>query len=526
MSSYVKNSLVNVGVALAFTILMLGIGEIIIRYIDSYALFSIRLKPSESGSLLTRKEAEEERKALPADFDLDQLMVTSRGNSSAIPVDWFFLDPPGDPLHAEMDEDTGRLVTSRLAKYPTDPYGATFHWNRNYLRKAICAKSTLGSLGILDEFLYFSPDGGGIYPYYRHMRHLRMPSMFPTNGFGWRGREIGLHKAENTIRIAFVGASTTVNGYGEKYSYPEYVEGWLNMWAEKNLSGIRFEVINAGRTGIDSSSIAAIVRDEILPMEPDFVIYYEGSNQFLPAYYVKFPDGKIPPKPSATFRSPGILESHSAIAARALQVMDQFTGGGGYEPKKPELVVEWPADLNEYDPDPGYHSLPLQLDDITTNLSSIKKDLSSVGGELIISSFVWLAYEGMKVNLATNPNVHRYLNETYWPYSYKHIRRMADFQNRVFHNYSKVNGIPFIDVAKAYPQNPSLFNDAIHMTPFGVRVHAWIATNQLIPIIQKKIESGSLPRKSESNLDAHPGFSSMGLDLVTRSQLMTECEQQ
>ena len=90
-------------------------------------------------------------------------------------------------------------------------------------------------MGILEDFFYFTPKNGTMYPYYRQMSLLNMPGKFKTNSFGWRSRDIKILKDKNTIRIAFVGASTTVNSDLEKFSYPEYVENWLNMWVKKNF---------------------------------------------------------------------------------------------------------------------------------------------------------------------------------------------------------------------------------------------------------------------------------------------------
>ena len=45
---------------------------------------------------------------------------------------------------------------------------------------------------------------------------------------------------------------------------------------------MRFETINAAREAIKSPDIHAIVRDEVLPLAIDYLVYYEGANQFGP----------------------------------------------------------------------------------------------------------------------------------------------------------------------------------------------------------------------------------------------------
>ena len=50
------------------------------------------------------------------------------------------------------------------------------------------------------------------------------------------------------------------------------------MWLKANNYSLQAEIINAGREGIGSSDIAAILEQEVLPLAPDYVIYYEGAN--------------------------------------------------------------------------------------------------------------------------------------------------------------------------------------------------------------------------------------------------------
>ncbi len=75
------------------------------------------------------------------------------------------------------------------------------------------------------------------------------------------------------------------------------------------------------------------------------------------------------------------------------------------------------------------------------------------------------------------------------------------------HQFVAGLGAPFFDIAAAIPRDPNLFSDAIHMTDTGERVKAWIAFQQLVPILRREIESGRLPRPAVSHpLPAPPSF--------------------
>lgn len=494
-------ALMAVTCAIAF-----AMGEGVVRVIDGYQLLSFGLIPVRA----------EHRPAPNAGREMGLAHATRLRTSADIA--WYAADPARIPRRPPDDH-----VTSRLSKYPTDPYGAFFAWNRTYLRKSLCAGATLGSLGILNEFYFFDPTEDGIQPTYRHLPGVSHPAMFTPNAFGWRGGEVALNKPPGTIRIAFVGASTTVNGYAEPWSYPEHVGHWLNLWAAREKLPVRFEVINAGRTGIDSTSIAAIVRQELVPVKPDLVVYYEGANQFLPLDYVTFADGVVASTIRSTFRYRSEAERHSAIVARLFQLLDRVLAANGGEPAKPAFSIAWPADLDEANPSVDYPKLPLQLNRIVADLDAARDGLRRVDAELVVSSFVWLVHDGMKVDMRTNPGIYRYLNETYWPIRYSHMRRMADFQNRVFRNYAQARDLPFLDVAAKYPMEPALFGDAIHMTGEGVRLHAWIAFQELVPILRQRLDQGVLPRRDPAPLRLHPAFDQPREQMVTRAEIMAGC---
>ena len=83
--------------------------------------------------------------------------------------------------------------------------------------------------------------------------------------------------------------------------------------------------------------------------------------------------------------------------------------------------------------------------------------------ELVLSSFVWIVHDGMRLDLDRDLTLYNYLNRTYWPFTYAEMRRIADFQNRVFEKYARVHQLPFIDMAAEFPQDPALAGDAIHL---------------------------------------------------------------
>ena len=260
-------------------VLMCGsaIAEAVFRGIDGYRLDAIALRRVREPRIPVGEDTP----------DLQYAMKVPRPPS--VSMAWYVERPqpiPKIPMTAELRK--------RADSYPSEPWSPFFEWNLQYLKDLACHDGSDVVMGGLRDFYYFESADGTRFPTYRHLPHISPPGWFVTNSFGWRGPDIAVNKPANTIRIAFVGASTTVDAFGMPFSHPELVGDWLNRWSVTKGLPYRFEVINAGRMGIDSNSIAAIVAQEIVPVDADLVIYYEGANQLWPDRLVTIEDGRRP----------------------------------------------------------------------------------------------------------------------------------------------------------------------------------------------------------------------------------------
>lgn len=97
------------------------------------------------------------------------------------------------------------------------------------------------------------------------------------NKRGFRGGEIGEAKKPGVTRIITLGASSTFGYYDrDDETYPYYLEQKLNN--EDSYSKAKFEVINLGIPHLRSEEILALFYAEAIPLQPDVVTFYEGSN--------------------------------------------------------------------------------------------------------------------------------------------------------------------------------------------------------------------------------------------------------
>jgi hypothetical protein len=370
-------------------------GEILFRAVDGYDLSSARLlrlptSPPRSGPAVTGAEiAKKHAERIPLAAGMKQ--------------EWFDLSPP--PVPRKQVNPIFERISKRYAR-PLLTFELFHAYNSRHTASEICK----GYFKKFPGFLFvYDPPGGNEHPRYRFPLNEVTPYGLVTNQFGWRGPPIELRKAANTIRIAFVGSSTSVNNHSFPFSYPELAGFFLDKWAQEAF-GVRVEMINAGREGITSTSIAAVVRDEVLPLEPDLVVYYEGGNQFhlssigpgaMSNADVKAPD-----------RGAGYLGQWSALVRR----IEGLLSAPGAEPSKPAYKVVWPSGVKEFDPPLDHKNLPASLSTIIHDLDSIRDAVAKEGGELVVSSFFWLVYDGMKLDPHKNQYLYSYLNEIFYPY--------------------------------------------------------------------------------------------------------------
>jgi hypothetical protein len=271
---------------------------------------------------------------------------------------------------------------------------------------------------------------------------------------------------------------------------------------------VRFEVLNAARESIVSTDTAAIVRTEVLPLRPDLVVYYEGGNQFRPHSIVNDIGPGAPPPPAAPTDQGSWLQAAARYSALAARVRAAVGAAGsqlhGTEPVKPDYKVVWPEGLDENDPDLAFPDLPVNLNIIQRDLDQMRSELAKAGSDFAVSSFLWMVKDGMVLD----PVRHRYildqLNIGNFPFRYREMERLSNFQNRFLAKYAKTHGIPFVDTARDMPLEPDLFVDAVHTNYAGLRLQAWATFNQLLPVVEKHLADGSWPRPRDPAAPALP----------------------
>ena len=344
---------------LAGTIVVFGVlvSEATTRYLDSLPIFATTFPLGLSAEPPTREQR-------------DQIPL-----SAGVSPEWFFADPPPLPNRTKPSAEWVRrfeeaqqaeqaaLAAGQVLFQPADMFKV---WNSSWAGE-LCGNAIFRAMQARSLYFY-DPVDGRPYPRYRYYPNATTPGGLVTNEIGWRGPPLR-PLTKRTVRIVFVGASTTADTHGFPWSYPELIDHWLKLWAASRNLDVDFQAMNAAREAIWSTDNAAIVRNEIVPMRPDMVVYYEGANQFfLTSLVPNMPPVAPPGSTLMATTAPAWLQElsrHSALARR-VQAATGALGDNldGREPPKPDYRLEWPKGLDEDDPALDFPTLPVNLNTI------------------------------------------------------------------------------------------------------------------------------------------------------------------
>ena len=162
----------------------------------------------------------------PAARHLDEMAV-----APGVDRRWFFADPPPLPNRRAIPQewlDLVRKVEQSGVTEGTRRADMFKAWNANFVGDPCRHGYLCGAPGHL--YLY-DPPSGEARPPYRFLPNATTPVGLVTNDYGFRGPPVPFARQPRTVRIAFIGASTTVGNHYFPYSYPEFVGNWLNMWS-------------------------------------------------------------------------------------------------------------------------------------------------------------------------------------------------------------------------------------------------------------------------------------------------------
>jgi hypothetical protein len=102
----------------------------------------------------------------------------------------------------------------------------------------------------------------------------RMLGRIRINNLGFRGPDIERTKPDDTVRLAFLGSSSTYDPYSpEGQNWPHLVALKLG----RRLEGCKVDFVNGGKPGYDAGSLAKLYQHFIAETDPDLVLIMTGD---------------------------------------------------------------------------------------------------------------------------------------------------------------------------------------------------------------------------------------------------------
>ena len=335
-----------------------------------------------------------------------------------------------------------------------------------------------------DDFFINSDDKNGVlFVPHQYLGYSLTPNLEngknKHNSYGFRGDEFSLEKPENTYRIVALGASTTYSVPVEDYheSYPNLLGDYLRSNGYDTV-----EVINAGVGGYTSYESLINLEYRVLPLDPDLVIIYQGSNDIHTRFV--YPYDKYSTDNSG-YRAPFVSDTvmpeiwEYSTVLRMLSISLGITNS--------HSAIDWSRlRTSSY----NYNSLFLRQYSISTYPSDIFTEVSAMdmlennpptnferNTRNMIAMAQTQGVDVLLITFATSPQFD--LGNVGSPeYIFGHAQH-----NEVTRDIAESTGTYFYDMAEVFPDDMSLFTDGRHMTVEGNQLRAQMIGDFIIESI-------------------------------------------
>lgn len=270
-----------------------------------------------------------------------------------------------------------------------------------------------------------------------------------TNAAGFRGPEITQPKPAGTLRIAFLGASTTfcAEASGDEMVWPHLVVDEL----KKRYPGVAFDFVNGGVPGYTVASSRQNLRHKVAPLAPDVIVVYHATNDLSAEVNTLAAAAGL----GRAHQQPGWLERHSLLwelVAKNLRVM-----------------------AAQRTPEPG-STAKLQVDSASlgsnfrTELGALLRESSATGARVAVATFSTHLRAGQTADEQKRAAVSALV---YMP-SMTPQSLVAGYAryNTLIADAARTEAALLIGGENDIPGNPAHFVDSVHFNDEGSRVMA------------------------------------------------------
>jgi lysophospholipase L1-like esterase len=297
-------------------------------------------------------------------------------------------------------------------------------------------------------------------------RYEPVPGFHPTiggrplivNSKGFIGPEFEKDKPQNVYRIFSMGDSCTFGAMD--FAYPGLLHDRLNA----EVTGRKFEVINAGVEGYHSGFALARLKEDVLQYNPDLVTIYVGWNDFMKVNPENYGD-------SSRYAWLGALMEQSYLIKAYKKVIFYYIRPLIVKPN----VASTPEDLHAYD--------AFEPVEFRNNLLEMGRLLKSKHIKVLLMTRPTVVHEGMSYEEVVRQNV---VFPWYGSaYSVNKLLSLHRAYNRTIRQVAEQENIPLVDLDAEFEKlnRDELFWDTMHPNEKGQKLIADQVYRRLIGMI-------------------------------------------
>ena len=290
----------------------------------------------------------------------------------------------------------------------------------------------------------------------------------------FRGYPADPDARSGVVRIAFVGGSTTLEGYPEE----------AGRLFDQALGPGRVQIVNLGQNGSMSLTDEYLMRKFLPALKPDLTVFYEGFND-LEAYGIRsmLLANEAARRPAGTDAARGLTDDPTGFCR-----IQRSTGlaellGRALGLRRPGLASCHERFTSGLDPFACDGSDLCQALDPFTAYRRMVELARSAGSLPVLSTFAAPDYGNLPTaDLEYFDDEIIYL----WPFlgNVTTYSAMLAKNNEVVRALAAETATPLVDVAHGLVGGRQLFKDNCHRTTEGVRRHGQLVFDALLPTVR------------------------------------------
>lgn len=272
------------------------------------------------------------------------------------------------------------------------------------------------------------------------------------NALGFRGAEMAPEKAPGTLRIAFLGASTTfcAEVSADEKAWPFQVEQMLRQ----DNPGLAVQSVNAGVPGYTLASIRRNLEARVAPLRPDIIVIYEATND-------------LSANSNLAAEAAGITVARDAVESSWLRDNSLLA----YLVHKNIMVM-----LRQWSADDDTGKLAVPSENLTPNyareLTTLVRAARQVTDRVVLLTFSTRMRAGQSPDELKRAGI----TALYYASHRRPEDLVRDFAayNETMRRVARDEGVAVIEVAERIPADATHFVDSVHFSDIGATLMARI----------------------------------------------------